>query len=53
VDAQQVKDAIEKGGSIRKAAKLLGKPHTSIQHFLKTHGYVVVKKATIVPKETA
>ncbi len=46
-----VKEAIEKTGSLRKAAKLLGKPHTSLQWCLKRAGMRVVTKtvSTIEP----
>jgi molybdenum-dependent DNA-binding transcriptional regulator ModE len=47
MDIQQVKSAIERGGSIRRASKLLGKSYTAVQWWLARNGYQVVKKATL------
>lgn len=47
MNVEQVKEAIERGGSIRSAAKLLGKSYTALQWWLARHGYQVVRKATI------
>lgn len=44
---ETVKNAVEKGGSIRGAAKMLGISYTSVQWFLAREGYELVKKATI------
>jgi molybdenum-dependent DNA-binding transcriptional regulator ModE len=49
MDYKSVSQAVEKGGSIREAAKLLGKSYTSIQWWLARNGYKVVKKASLVP----
>lgn len=49
VTYEDVRSAIEKGGSARAAAKLLGKSYTSIQWWLARNGYKVVKKASLVP----
>lgn len=46
---QQVRTAIERGGSIRGAAKLLGKSYTAIQWWLARNGYEVQRRAVLVP----
>jgi molybdenum-dependent DNA-binding transcriptional regulator ModE len=43
-----VKFAIEQGGSIRAASKLLGKSYTSIQWWLARNGYEVQRRAVLV-----
>lgn len=47
-EAEVIK-AIEQGGSIRAAAKLLGKSYTAVQWWLARNGYQVVHKATLEP----
>ncbi len=47
MNLEQVKQAIEKTGSIRKAAPLLGVTYNSVQWFLARQGYEIVKTATI------
>ncbi|MBX3084610.1 MAG: hypothetical protein KF716_23435 [Anaerolineae bacterium] len=49
MDYQSVSQAVEKGGSIREAAKLLKKSYTAVQWWLARNGYKVVKKASLVP----
>ncbi len=49
----EVLKAIEQGGSIRAAAKLLGKSYTSIQWWLARNGYEVSTKATLIPRRYA
>jgi molybdenum-dependent DNA-binding transcriptional regulator ModE len=49
MNAYSVKAAIEKGGSIRQGARLLGKSYTALQWWLARNGYEVVKVATIRP----
>lgn len=48
---ETVLEAIEKGGSIRAAAVLLGKSYTSVQWWLARNGYRVAHVATLVPVE--
>lgn len=43
----EVRRAVEHGGSIREAAKLLGKSYTTVQWWLARNGYQIVKRATI------
>jgi len=50
MNEQSVKSAIEQGGSVRAAAKLLGKSYNAVNWWLARNGYVVVKKATIRKK---
>lgn len=50
---QQVKAAIEEGGSIRAAAKRLGKSYTAVQWWLAKHGYEVEHKAVLVQRLTS
>jgi molybdenum-dependent DNA-binding transcriptional regulator ModE len=45
---QQVQAAVKKGGSIRGAAKLLGKSYTALQWWLAQNGYEVVREARLV-----
>lgn len=53
MDVQQVKEAIEKGGSIRAAAKLLGKSYQSLQWWLARNGYRIEKRAVLVKAHPA
>lgn len=48
VDVQTVREAIEAGGSIRAAAKLLGKSYQSLQWWLARNGYRIEKRAVLV-----
>lgn len=45
---KMVRQAIEQGGSIRRAAKLLGKSYTSVQWWLARNGYRVQRRAVLV-----
>lgn len=47
MNVETVRTAVEAGGSIRKAAKLLGKSYTALQWWLARNGYRIVQKATI------
>lgn len=49
MDYLSVLTAIEKGGSVRGAAKLLNKSYTALQWWLARNGYKVVKKASLAP----
>ena len=49
LDLADVKGAIEIGGSVRQAAKLLGKSYTTVQWWLARNGYEVVRTVTIKP----
>lgn len=49
---EQVKRAVEKGGSIRGAAKILKKPYTSVYIWLLQHGYEVVRQSTLRKRRT-
>lgn len=44
----EIKGAIERGGSIRAAARELGVSYTSVQWWLARNGYRVVKVAKLV-----
>lgn len=44
----EVKTAIEQGGSIRAAARILGKSYTSVQWWLARNGYRVQQRAVLV-----
>jgi len=48
MDVDKVKEAIEKGGSIRAASKLLGKSYTTVQWWLARNGYRVEHKAVLI-----
>jgi molybdenum-dependent DNA-binding transcriptional regulator ModE len=50
MNVQQVREAIEQGGSIRAAAKLLGKSYNTLQWWLARHGYEVQHKAVLVER---
>lgn len=43
----EIKGAIERGGSVRAAATLLGVSHSRLSWWLARNGYEVVKTATI------
>jgi molybdenum-dependent DNA-binding transcriptional regulator ModE len=47
MNVDEVRNAIEQGGSIRQAAKLLNKSYTSLQWWLARNGYQITQKATI------
>jgi len=49
MQADEVRAAIEKTGSINKAAKVLGKSHTALQWWIARNGYQVIKTATLKP----
>lgn len=44
---EKVKNAIERGGTIREAAKMLGKSYSAVQWWLARNGYEIVHMATI------
>lgn len=48
MEADQVRSAIEQGGSIRAAAKLLGKSYNTVQWWLARNGYQIEKRAVMV-----
>lgn len=45
---EKVSKAVSEGGSVRQAAKLLGKSQTSLQWWMMKHGFRVEKRATLV-----
>jgi len=47
MDVDNVKKAIEAGGSIRAAAALLNTSYTNLQWWLARNGYKITKSATI------
>jgi molybdenum-dependent DNA-binding transcriptional regulator ModE len=47
MNVDEVRTAIERGGSIREAAKLLGKSYTSLQWWLARNSYRITHSATI------
>lgn len=47
----KVSKAVQKGGSIRRAAKLLGKSYTAVQWWMARNGYRIEKRATLVKVE--
>lgn len=53
MNVETVKDAIERGGSVRAAAVLLGKSYTSVQWWLARNGYRVEKVAKLVKADQA
>jgi len=48
LNIQALKKAVERGGSIRAAARELGVSYTSVQWWLARNGYRVVKVAKLV-----
>ncbi|HRE47189.1 MAG TPA: hypothetical protein PLD47_05640 [Aggregatilineales bacterium] len=48
MNIQALKKAVERGGSIRAAARELGVSYTSVQWWLARNGYRVVKVAKLV-----
>lgn len=48
MNVQTLKRAVERGGSIRAAARELGVSYTSVQWWLARNGYRVVKVAKLV-----
>lgn len=48
MDEEKVRSALEEGGSIRAAAKLLKKSYTAVQWWIARHGFEVRKRATLV-----
>lgn len=48
LDHERVSKAIEQGGSIRAAAKLLGKSYTSVQWWMARNGYRIQRRSVLV-----
>lgn len=48
LNVETVSKAIEQGGSIRAAAKLLGKSYTSVQWWMARNGYRIQRKSVLV-----
>lgn len=48
ITLEEVTTAIEQGGSIRAAAKILGKSYTALQWWLARNGYEIRYKAEVV-----
>lgn len=48
---QKVSKAIAKGGSVRAAARILGKSYTAVQWWIARNGYRIKKRAELVRVE--
>jgi molybdenum-dependent DNA-binding transcriptional regulator ModE len=53
MDYQAISKALHQGGSIRAAAKLLGKSYTAVQWWIARNGYAVERRAVLVRRKPA
>lgn len=51
MELEELRIAVEQGGSARKAADLLGVTYSTVQYWLREYDQSIEKKATLVPRK--